>query len=110
MTAWQADGRPVEQTALVTAGEMDGRAVLDVRQDTEYVTGHVPGAAHIELGDLPGREQAAPRGAVVACGHGERAMTAASLLQRVGQQGLAVLAGGPEDWAAATGRRLLEGP
>jgi hydroxyacylglutathione hydrolase len=110
MTAWQADGGPVERTALVTAGDMDGRAVMDVRQDAEYVAGHVPGAAHIELGELPGRAQDAPRRAVVMCGHGERAMTAASLLQRAGQHGLAVLAGGASDWAAATGRQLREGP
>jgi rhodanese-related sulfurtransferase len=43
------------------------------------------------------------------CGHGERAMTAASLLQRAGHDGLAVLAGGAPDWAAATGRPLREG-
>ena len=36
-------------------------------------------------------------------------MTAASLLQRAGHQGLAVLAGGPQDWAAATGQPLQEG-
>ena len=33
-------------------------------------------AAHVELGDLPARAQDAPAGAVVMCGHGERAMTA----------------------------------
>jgi rhodanese-related sulfurtransferase/glyoxylase-like metal-dependent hydrolase (beta-lactamase superfamily II) len=110
MAAWQADGGPVEQTGLVTAGQVDGRAVLDVRQAAEYTAGHVPGAVHVELGDLPGRVQDAPGGAVVMCGHGERAMTAASLLQRAGRPGLAVLAGGAGDWAAATGRPLQEGP
>ena len=109
MAAWQADGRPVEHTALVTAGGMDGRAVLDVRQDAEYRAGHVPGAAHIELGDLRGRAQDVPREAVVMCGHGERAMTAASMLQRAGHTGLSVLAGGALDWAAATGRPLQDG-
>jgi rhodanese-related sulfurtransferase/glyoxylase-like metal-dependent hydrolase (beta-lactamase superfamily II) len=109
MAAWQADGRPVEHTALVTAGGMDGRPVLDVRQDAEYAAGHVPGAAHIELGDLPARAQDAPGEAVVMCGHGERAMTAASMLQRAGHTGLAVLAGGAQDWATATGRPLREG-
>ncbi|MDQ2815469.1 MAG: rhodanese-like domain-containing protein [Actinomycetota bacterium] len=109
MAAWAADGGPVEQTGMVTAGQVHGRAVLDVRQDAEFITGHVPGAAHIELGDLPGRTQDAPGGAVLMCGHGERGMTAASLLQRSGHQGLAVLAGGPDDWAAATGRDLEEG-
>jgi rhodanese-related sulfurtransferase len=109
MAAWQADSRPVERTALVTAGGMDGRAVLDVRQDAEYVSGHVPGAAHIELGDLPGRAQDVPGEAVVMCGHGERAMTAASLLHRAGHHGLSVLAGGAQDWATVTGRPLQEG-
>jgi glyoxylase-like metal-dependent hydrolase (beta-lactamase superfamily II)/rhodanese-related sulfurtransferase len=106
MAAWRADGGAAETTELVGADRIDGRAVLDVRQDAEFVTGHVPGAVHVELGDLPGREQAAPHGAVVMCGHGERAMTAASLLQAVGSHGLAVLAGGAQDWAAVTGRPL----
>ena len=110
MPAWHADGGPAERTELLTAARMDGRAVLDVRQDAEYAAGHVPGAVHVELGDLPARIQAAPAGAVVMCGHGERAMTAASLLQRAGRHGLAVLAGGARDWAAATGRPLQEGP
>jgi hydroxyacylglutathione hydrolase len=42
-------------------------------------------------------------------GHGERAMTAASMLQRAGHHGLAVLADGAQDWATATGRLLQEG-
>jgi hydroxyacylglutathione hydrolase len=109
MAAWHADGGAVEKTVLVTARQMDARAVLDVRQAAEYAAGHVPGAVHLELGDLPARAQDAPAGAVVMCGHGERAMTAASLLQRAGHDGLAVLAGGAADWAAATGRPLQEG-
>jgi rhodanese-related sulfurtransferase len=43
---------------------------------------------------------------VVACGHGERAMTAASLLERTGHTDLTVLAGGPDDYIAAHGTRL----
>jgi len=101
MAAWQADGRPTDRTELVIAGRMGGRAVLDVRQSAEYAAGHVPGAVHVELGDVPARAQDAPAGAVVMCGHGERAMTAASL---------AVLAGGAGDWAAATGQPLRERP
>ena len=110
MAAWQAGGGPVTGTGLVSADRLGGRPVLDVRQDSEYRAGHIPGAVHIELGDLPGLAQAAPEGAVVMCGHGERAMTAASLLQRTGHHGLAVLAGGPGDWAAAAGQPLQEGP
>jgi rhodanese-related sulfurtransferase/glyoxylase-like metal-dependent hydrolase (beta-lactamase superfamily II) len=109
MAAWRADGGPVGHTELVSACQLDGRAVLDVRQVAEYASGHVPGAVHVELGDLPGRAEDAPAGAVVMCGHGERAMTAASLLERAGHRSLAVLAGGAQDWAAATGRSLQEG-
>lgn len=110
MAAWHADGGPSETTGLVTAGRIGSRPVLDVRQAAEYAAGHLPGAVHVELGDLPARAQDAPAGAVVMCGHGERAMTAASLLQRAGHQGLAVLAGGPQEWADATGQPLQEGP
>jgi hydroxyacylglutathione hydrolase len=110
MAAWQAGGGTAETTELVSADRIGSRPVLDVRQHAEYVAGHVPAAVHIELGDLPGREQGAPAGAVVMCGHGERAMTAASLLHAAGRRGLAVLAGGAQDWAAATGRPLQEGP
>ena len=61
-----------------------------------------PPPAHVELGELPARADQVPTGAtVVMCGHGERAMTAASLLERGGRKGMAVLVGGPEDWADA---------
>jgi rhodanese-related sulfurtransferase len=109
MTAWHADAGPAETTELVTAGRIGSRPVLDVRQAAEYSSGHIPGAVHVELGSLPARAQDTPAGAAVMCGHGERAMTAASLLQRAGHQGLAVLAGGPQDWAGATGQPLQEG-
>jgi rhodanese-related sulfurtransferase len=46
------------------------------------------------------------RPVVVMCGHGERATTAASLLERAGHPAVAVLTGGPPDWAEATGGRL----
>lgn len=71
---------------------------------------HLHADFHVELGDLPARTQDAPAGAVVMCGHGERAMTAASLLQRAGHHGLAVLVGGAGDWADATGQPLRVGP
>jgi hydroxyacylglutathione hydrolase len=44
------------------------------------------------------------------CGHGERAMSAASVLRRAGHHDLAVLTGGPRDWAEATGGSLVSDP
>ncbi|MEV0288720.1 MBL fold metallo-hydrolase [Kribbella sp. NPDC050820] len=103
MDAWDGE---TARTRLVGPEEIDG-AVLDVRQDSEFEAGHLPHAQHIELGALAGRTDEVRREALaVMCGHGERAMTAASLLERAGHGDLAVLTGGVEDWAAATGRDL----
>ncbi|SHX16800.1 Uncharacterised protein [Mycobacteroides abscessus subsp. abscessus] len=46
---------------------------------------------------------------VVMCGHGERAMGAASVLAAAGIGDLAVLEGGPHDWVHATGGKLVTG-
>lgn len=108
-TAWQADGGKQRTIDLLTADRIADRPVLDIRQRSEHVTGHIADAVGIELGELSARTDEAPAGSVVACGHGERAMTAASLLARAGRDDLAVLDGGPADWAKATGRTLEEG-
>jgi rhodanese-related sulfurtransferase len=47
---------------------------------------------------------------VVMCGHGERAMSAASLLERNGHTQVSVLDGGPQDVAHATSVTLHSGP
>ncbi|MEV0691598.1 MBL fold metallo-hydrolase [Streptomyces sp. NPDC050388] len=109
MTAWLADDNRQTTTAFVTADRAEDRPYLDVRQEAEFAAGHVPGAVHIELGGLAAHTVDAPVRPVVACGHGERAMTAASLLERAGHTDIAVLDGGPADYAAVQGRRLTEG-
>ncbi|TCO51269.1 rhodanese-related sulfurtransferase [Kribbella antiqua] len=104
MDSW--DGSAT-QTPLLTASEIGDSRVLDVRQDNEFYDGHLPDALHVELGDVPDRVADLPaEPVVVMCGHGERAMTAASLLRRAGHVGVRVLAGGVDDWVAATGRSL----
>jgi rhodanese-related sulfurtransferase len=82
-------------------------AVIDVRQAGEYANGHLPGARNIELGALTRQAPGlADRPVMVMCGHGERAATAASVLERARHAGVAVLTGGPADWSAATGVTL----
>jgi hydroxyacylglutathione hydrolase len=104
MASW--DG-PTIATPLVRADEIGGTPVLDVRQLNEFVAGHIPGAMHMELGDVPSRTADVPPGPLaVMCGHGQRAMTAASILQRGGQRAVRVLQDSAQDWAAATGRAL----
>jgi hydroxyacylglutathione hydrolase len=108
--AWTGAGRPVGRIPLVAAGSVDAARVLDVRQSDEYAAAHVPGATHVELGRLAEQAHRLPRRpTVVMCGHGERAMGAASLLLRAGHRDVAVLDGGPDDWAASSGRALETG-
>jgi rhodanese-related sulfurtransferase len=84
--------------------------VLDIRQRSEYQSGHLPGAIHVELGDISERaDDLSDEPTVVMCGHGERAMGAASLLERAGHHDVVVLAGGPGDWAEVSGDQLETG-
>ena len=106
---WQAAGLGVTSTELIDAGRLD-RPVLDVRQDVEVAAGHLPGAMHVELGDIGDHSNTLPAGEfAVMCGHGERAATAASLLESAGRHDVAVVVGGPDDWQAATGENLDRG-
>jgi hydroxyacylglutathione hydrolase len=111
MAAWRAAGLPEAQLPVVEADQLDEQAgvVLDVRQASEVADGHLPGALAVELGALARDRQSGelPEGPVtVMCGHGERAMTAASLLERGGHKELRVAHGGPQDWQRATGQAL----
>jgi hydroxyacylglutathione hydrolase len=105
--AWAAAGHSTASIPVVGPEAM-AQTVLDVRQDGEWQTGHLPDALHVELGAV--RAMPLPDGPVtVMCGHGERAMTAASLLASRGHAHLAVLDGGPDDWQRSTGRALEAG-
>ncbi len=102
--AWQDASLPVSTIDLVDATGVVG-TVVDVRQQSEYESGHLPGATSVELGALP--TTPTPQGPItVMCGHGERAMTGASILEQHGHHELAVLVGGPEDWSTKTGTPL----
>lgn len=106
VAAWAAEGGSVLTTRLVDPADVDPASVVDVRQESEFSNGHLPGARNVELGALTDAGAALlPDGPLVAmCGHGERAASGASMLERAGRIDVAVLTGGPDDWAAATGR------
>jgi hydroxyacylglutathione hydrolase len=112
IAAWTAADRMTTSTALVTPTAMTGlERVLDIRQESEFAAGHVPGAVHSELGDLAsGLASLADGPVTVMCGHGERAMSAASVLERAGRDDVSVLHGGPSDWAASRGVGLESSP
>jgi len=77
--------------------------LVDVREDVEFDEGHLPGALHIPLGQLPQRlaeidPQAQP---VFICRSGGRSMTACQLAVRANIRAPANLEGGMLAWASS---------
>jgi rhodanese-related sulfurtransferase len=83
--------------------------VLDVREPGEWVTGHVAGATHVPLNDLPERvgdlDPQAPT--LVVCHVGGRSAMATRWLQARGHD-VTNLDGGMDAWQAA-GRPVVTG-
>jgi glyoxylase-like metal-dependent hydrolase (beta-lactamase superfamily II)/rhodanese-related sulfurtransferase len=105
--SWRSGDLPVATVPLVTAQEAVG-TLVDVRQRNEFATGHVPDAIHVELGDAAEQASALPLGPLtVMCGHGERAMSAVSILAALGRTDISVLVGGPGDVVGARTQRLV---
>jgi glyoxylase-like metal-dependent hydrolase (beta-lactamase superfamily II)/rhodanese-related sulfurtransferase len=78
--------------------------VLDVRRNLEWNTGHIDGALHIPLHDLPRRLDDVPGGEIwVHCAAGYRATIAASLLAATGRHVVAI----DDDFDQARADRLL---
>ncbi len=105
--AWNTAGLAISTVALVEPDAIT-TPVVDVRQAAEFATGHLPTAVNIELGHIPNAE--IPAGPItLMCGHGERAMTAASILAAHGRTDVGVLDGGPDTWSTATSTPLETG-
>jgi hydroxyacylglutathione hydrolase len=105
--AWRSAGGAITGIPFVAPSEAVS-TLIDVRQRSEYEAGHVPGAVNIELGRLA--HAVVPAGPVtVMCGHGERAMTGASILAMRGHRDVTVLDGGPDTWVASRHQALVVG-
>jgi rhodanese-related sulfurtransferase len=97
--SWRKAGLAEGSVRLIAPTDAPEAATYDVRQRSEYLAGHLPGAVHIELGSLPGSAGHLPRVPITAyCKRGERAMTAASVLERAGHRELSVIDGGFDGW------------
>src|SRR6476659_3186789 len=84
----------------------EGLQVLDVREPVEWHHGHIEGATHIPLRDLPGRVADVPDGqTLVVCRVGARSAQAAAYLLQQGHDAVN-LDGGMVEWAAA-GRPMV---
>ncbi|MGN0062775.1 MAG: thioredoxin [Nocardioides sp.] len=83
----EADAHPDElDLDTFAAAHAQGAFVLDVRQADEYASGHVPGAVHIAMGDLPAHLAELPEGerVHVICQSGGRSRQAVGYLQSQG--------------------------
>ncbi len=91
--AWETSGRRYEQVRAIHITDLEKRidageefTLLDVRSKEEFQSGHLRGAEHVYVGELPGKFDQFTDGRPVTtyCNSGQRAMIAASLLRRRG--------------------------
>ncbi len=107
MTSWREEKRAVQTTSRLPLTELHERwererlQVLDVREQSEWEAGHIPGAVFAPYHDI----RALPQGldpdqpVAVVCGSGQRAAVGASLVQRAGAKDVIhVVDGGVPKW------------
>ena len=80
-----------------------GAFLLDVRAQSEYDEGHIPGAFHLYFGLLPERLTDLPQDRLILlyCASGTRSQIAASLLMKHGFRDFASVQGGIRAWETA---------
>ena len=81
-----------------------GATLLDVRENSEWKSGHAPGAVHVALADIDKAPRRLRQGrpVVVMCASGMRSRTAAKHLRGLGWDA-ASLSGGMMAWQRAGG-------
>ena len=107
LDAWLSSGGEVSEFETVDVEDMaawilsaEPMTVVDVRDEHEWSEGHVPGAVHIYVPDVPYRAGEIPLEAPVAvhCASGYRAGIAASLLEQAGLKRIIHVNGQYSDW------------
>jgi rhodanese-related sulfurtransferase len=80
----------------------DDAVLLDVREDDEWAAGHVDGAVHVPLSDVPARLADLPEAdpLYIICRSGNRSGRAAAWLNAQGIESVNV-GGGMKAWAAS---------
>ena len=110
MMAWRTAAKEIEFMPLMSVQNLnqhlqhqDDWLVLDVRQKTEWHSGHIKGAIHITGAELPERDQeiSTDKSIAVVCGSGYRSSICASLLKHKGYQHVINVLGGMSAWKQA---------
>jgi glyoxylase-like metal-dependent hydrolase (beta-lactamase superfamily II) len=105
MTSWREEKRPTEAIERIDVPALHERIdevqVLDVREQSEWDAGRIPGSVHAPYHDLRALPEAIDpsRPVAIICSSGQRSAIAASLLRRFGaSQVLHVADGGVGTW------------
>jgi rhodanese-related sulfurtransferase len=117
MTSWSSEHGALARTRRIVGADLfalleeyPDMQVLDARERDEYATGHIPGSVSLPWHDIdciPAGLNPA-RAIAVVCASGQRAGTAASLLQRYGAHDpIHVAEGGVPSWVRAGGKPEL---
>lgn len=95
-------GEEVEVLEAARRGRSRQALILDVREDDEWAAGHLPGALHIPLRQLPSRlgDLDLDRAYLTMCRSGRRSATAAAQLDAAGVQ-VGNIVGGMQAWQGA---------
>jgi len=99
---------PREAAEIISASDVD---VVDVRDLSEWSSGHIPNARLVPLDQLRADpENALPRkeSIIFVCARGVRSLTAAKLAERLGFSKVFSVDGGTAGWAKA-GLPLVQG-
>ena len=110
MLAWSFIGSRlsgIEQADTLKATRLfnDDALILDVREDKEFASGHIPKARHIPLGKLGSRMQELDKfksqPILVTCRSGQRSARACGMLKKAGFETVYNQAGGILAWERA---------
>jgi rhodanese-related sulfurtransferase len=96
-----------ELDALLASGAV---RLLDVREDSEFRSGHVPGAIHVPVKKLPDRAAKLKHDKpyAVICASGSRSRSAVNYLLDNGFEGAVTVSGGTSAWDRS-GRPIVRG-
>lgn len=93
---------PLQATLMINR---EDAVIVDVREQAEWVKGHIPNARHIPLAEvekrLPELEKFKSKPIIVNCASGSRSAAACSALRKAGFEKVFSLVGGLSAWEQA---------
>lgn len=93
----------VDAATVEQLRQRDDVVILDVREDSEFNDGHIPGATLVPLGQIPNRLAEIPKDKTViaVCRSGNRSNQAANFLRQQGFENVHNMTGGMNAWSKA---------